>query len=158
MSRTTAICTLVAIALFGTGCATTPDDGTGKQPIGERINEVLDLPYEGGEEPELQRCLSESRIRNFEPLGDRHMLFEGRRGEYWVNRLRGRCPDLDGNTLLSVRTGGLINQFCDGDRFSLRDWFTAGRGRNLSAVCSLGKFQSVTEAQVQDILFEIDQN
>ena len=158
MNQGKTIASIGLASLLLTGCATTPDDGTGPQPIGERINAVLDIPTDGMEEPEMQRCLRESQIRNFEPLGDRHMLFEGRRGEYWVNRLRGRCPDLDGGTLLAVRTTGLSNQFCDGDRFSLRDWFTGSRGMNLTAVCSLGKFQPVTEAQVQDILFEIDQD
>ncbi|MEM1176549.1 MAG: DUF6491 family protein [Pseudomonadota bacterium] len=156
--QTKTIAGISVISLLMAACTTLPDDGTGPQPIGDRIDEVLDIPTEGTEAPALKRCLRETQIRNFEPLGDRHMLFEGRRGEYWVNRLSGRCPDLDGGTLLAVRTSGLSNQFCDGDRFSLRDWFTGGRGTNLSAVCSLGKFQSVSEVQVQDILFEIDQD
>ncbi len=101
-------------------------------------------------------------------MGDYHLLFEGRRGRYWVNTMRTRCPDLRHGTVLRVRTAGLSNRYCDGDRFEVGDWFTWpwyrrwpwrwGVPWTSSGFCVLGKFHAVNEAQVDDILFELKQN
>ena len=160
---------LVIVLLLISGCASTPDDGTGKPPVSERIDAILSIPIEGMEEPETQRCLSNMRVRNFKPLGDRHLLFEGRGGQYWVNTLRTRCYDLRHGTVLSVRSSGMSNQYCDGDRFAVGDWFTwpwyrrwpwswGTPWQTTGSACVLGKFQPVTEQQVDDIFFELKQN
>jgi len=80
-------------------------------------------------------------------------------GKLWVNTLRGRCHDLrHGDVLIVRKSSG--TRMCDMDRFEVSDWFdwpwyrrwpwqwgSFGSG----ASCGLGKFQPVTEAQVQEI-------
>jgi hypothetical protein len=146
------------------GCAVSPEVETRRQAIEADIDEILSLPLDPSEYGETKRCLSDMEYRNFRPLDDRHILFEGRRGKLWINTLRGRCSDLRyGDVLIVKQFSG--SRMCDSDRFAVTDWFdwpwyrrwpwhwgTWGTG----PACVLGKFQPVTPAQVAEIEDRLD--
>lgn len=149
-----------AVALFCAGCATSPEAESRRQAIEADITEILSYELDPAEFGETKRCLSDHEYRNFRALDDRHILFEGRRDRMWINTLRGRCHDLRFGDVLIVKSFG-ATRMCDMDRFQVADWFgwpwyrrwpwqwggTWGTG----PACSLGKFQPVTEAQVEEI-------
>jgi len=148
-----------AAALLCTSCATSPEVTARREAIRADIEEILSLPLDPEEYGKTKRCLSDNDFRNYRPLGDRHLLFDGRRNKLWVNSLRGPCHDLrHGDVLIVRRFSG--TRMCDMDRFQVSDWFdwpwyrrwpwhwgTWGSG----PTCTLGKFRPVTEAQVQEI-------
>lgn len=146
-------------ALLLPGCAVSPEVESRRQAIEADIDEILSLPLDPSEYGEPRRCLSDMEFRNFRPLDDRHIVFDGRRGKLWINTLRGRCPDLrHGNVLVVRKFAG--SRMCERDQFRVTDWFdwpwyrrwpwnwgTWGTG----PMCTLGQFQPVTEAQVDEI-------
>lgn len=146
-------------ALLSAGCATSPEVQDRRQAIEADIEEILSLPLDPAEYGEVKRCLADRDFRNFHPLDDRRILFEGRRGKLWVNTLRGRCFDLRHGDVLIVRQFS-GTRMCDMDRFQVTDWFDWPWYRRwpwqwgawgTGPSCTLGKFQPVTEAQVQEI-------
>ena len=156
-----ATCLTLAAALLFVGCATTPDIEKRRQEVAADIDEILSLQLDPAEFGEEKRCLSDREYRSFRPLGDRHILFEGRRDNQWINTLRGRCPDLHrGDVLLVKSFSG--TRMCDMDSFQVAELVPTGRGTgagpgngatswNTGIRCSLGKFQPVLEDQVEEI-------
>jgi len=146
--------------VFCAGCAVSPDAESRRQAMEADIDEILAYELDPAEFGEAKRCLSDHEYRNFRPLGDRHILFEGRRDKQWINTLRGRCRDLRHGDILVVRSFG-GRRMCDMDRFQVSDWFDWpwyrrwpwqwGGSWGTGAMCSLGKFHPVTEAQVSEI-------
>lgn len=151
---------LFCVALLFAGCATTPEAEQRRQDVESDIDEILSLQLDPDEYGETKRCLSEHEYRRFRPLGDRHILFEGRKGQLWINTLRGRCSDLRHGDVLVIRSFG-TTRMCDMDSFQVADWFDWpwyrrwpwrwGTTWNTGMRCSLGKFQPVLEGQVQEI-------
>ena len=151
---------LLVILLLLAGCATSPDTASRRAAIEADIDDILSLPVSeelGGP----TRCLSDQQYRRFEPIGDRYLLFEGRRGKQWVNKLRVRCPDLRYGHVLMVRSFS-PSRICDTDRFQMSDWFYWpwyrrwrpwhwGPDWGTGVYCSLGRFYPVTEGQVAEI-------
>ena len=148
-----------ALALVLAGCASAPEIEERRAAINADIDEILSLTLDSEELGEPERCISEAQYRNFRALGDRHMLFEGSRDRLWVNTLRGRCVDLAHGDYLITRPFS-ARRLCDGDRFEVAEWFdrpfyrswpwTWGRWPT-GPSCTLGKFQPVTQGQVDEI-------
>lgn len=137
------------------GCAA---PGAGEQDQAEppeELDEILSQPLEGEEYATPRRCISKFAYRNFEPLGDRYVVFEGPADQLWLNELRGRCPGLSRSSALAFEMEG--NQICALDRFKITDWFELSRFRRwpwewLDGIpCTLGKFQPVSAEQVESI-------
>jgi len=154
-----AVFSACAAALLCAGCATSPEAESRRLAMEANIDEVLSYELDPAEYGETQRCLSDTEYRNFRPLGDRHLLFEGSRNRQWINTLRGRCHDLRHGDVLVVRKFS-GRRMCDADRFSVSDWFDWPMHRRWpwqwgslasGATCALGKFHPVTEAQVKEI-------
>lgn len=155
-----AITMACAALLLLAGCAISPEAESRRQAIEADIETILSEPLDPAEFGATKRCLADHEYRHFQALGDRHMLFEGRRGRLWINTLRSRCTDLRYGGVLVVKSF-TARRMCDTDRFEVADWFdwpwyrrwpwqwggTWGTGM----ICSLGKFQPVTEGQVQEI-------
>lgn len=149
-----------AALLLLAGCATSPDVEHRRQAMEADIEAILSVPLDPAEYGEPKRCLADHKYRHFQTLGDRHMLFEGRRGKQWINTLRSRCSDLRYRDILVVKSfsGG---RMCDMDQFQVADWFDWpwyrrwpwhwGGSWGTSMRCSLGKFQPVTADQVAEI-------
>ncbi len=157
--RINGIVVACVIALLCAGCAAAPEVAERRESILADIDEILSMPLDPAEFGDTERCLSESQYRSFKPLGDRHILFEGRRDKQWINSLRGRCPQLRHSDFLIMKPT-LSRRMCDMDRFEPADWFDwpwyrrwpwQWGGWGSGGTCSLGKFHPVTEAQVAEI-------
>ena len=116
------------------------------------IDEIMEYPVDATEVGETKRCLSEGNYRSYRALGERHLLFEGRRGKQWINVLRGRCRNLDrGDFYIMEPSSG--RQLCSSDQFEVADRLTSTSFGDLGVgiKCSLGEFKPVTRAQVEEI-------
>ena len=149
------------VAICLASCAGTSDVYVEAEVRQAQISAILREPLPVGFEPsEPRRCLSNVQFRRYRALDDRHLLFEGRRGELWVNTLRQRCPDLRFGDVLVVRSFSTL-RLCDLDRFQVTDWFRWpwyrrwpwrwGQTWHTGMTCTLGRFQPVTEGQVAEI-------
>ncbi|MDJ0909559.1 MAG: hypothetical protein QNI99_10210 [Woeseiaceae bacterium] len=142
-----------SFALIVSGCASNEEIVERRAAINADIDEILSLTLESEDFGEPERCITESQYRNFELLGDRYMLFEGSRDRLWINTLRGRCVEHTSADVLITRPFS-ARRLCDGDRFEVTDWFDLPRsvGRLPSGpTCSFGKFQPVSQGQVDEI-------
>ena len=151
---------LLAVILLCSGCATSPEAENKRQQIDADIEAVLTEAASVAELGPPKRCLADREYDNFRVLDDRHILFKHRRGEYWINTLRTRCPDL--RYAFTLRVESLSwSRICDTDKFLVSDWFgwpwyrrwpwRWGGSWGTGVPCHLGKFQAVTEEQVAEI-------
>ena len=123
-----------------------------RQAVEADIDDILSYAVDATEVGETKRCLSDSEYRNFRALGDRHLLFEGRRDKQWVNVLRTRCSGLeDGDFFVVEPTSG--RRMCISDHFTVgnRHLMTSRIDLGTGSKCVLGKFKPVTRAQVEEI-------
>jgi len=144
-----------AVLLLLPGCATSPEAKARRAAAEADIDEIMRYELDPDEYGEVKKCLADHEYDNFRPLGDRHILFEGRRGKLWINTLRGRCNDLRHGDILVVRLT-MGSRMCDMDHFEVSEWFDYQPGRRplnwgTGGSCLLGKFHPVTEAQVAEI-------
>lgn len=147
-----AISAIVAALLALGGCATSPEAESRRQDMEADIDEIMSYELDKTEFGDPKNCLSENQYRSFRPLGDRHLLFEGRKDKQWVNVLRGRCVGLRSDSIFVMRqtTAG---RSCDMDRFDVVDRSDAlmSTGVGMGPTCVLGEFIPVAKAQVQEI-------
>jgi hypothetical protein len=138
----------IATLLVLTSCAVSPEDQQRRVDMEADIDEIMSYELDETEFGKPKRCLSEHEFRSHRALGDRHMLFEGRKDKMWVNVLRGRCPNLDDDSMLIVKPA-MGGRFCDMDRFEVLDRFAGSTGMT----CVLGEFKpvAVAKAQVDEI-------
>ena len=154
------IFTILIAVLFIAGCATSPEAESRRQAIQADIDSILAEPLDPAEFGETKRCLSDNEYRSYQALDDRHMLFEGRRDKHWINTLRSPCHDLRYGHVLVVKSFS-SSRMCEMDRFQVADWFDWpwyrrwpwhwGGTWSTGMTCSLGKFQPVTEDQIEEI-------
>lgn len=153
MYRSLRLCVPMALCLAIGGCAATPAEERAEE--NEALEDILSQPLDRDEYATPRRCISQYAYRDFEPVGDRYVLFEGPGDKLWLNELRGHCPGLRHATALAFENRG--NQICDLDRFKITDLFAWARFRRWpwewveGIPCTLGKFQPVTPAQVEAI-------
>ena len=148
--RALTICTVAASFLALAGCAGSPLDEQKRKDMEADVDDILSYENDPAEVGEVKRCLMESEFRSYRALGNRHLLFEGRRNLQWVNVLRGRCPGLDRNSIF-VMEPNMGGRLCDTDRFSVTDRFDSLERARSAPSCILGEFKPVTKAQVEEI-------
>jgi hypothetical protein len=159
---------LALLAVFVLGaCAAAPEREQQTQ-VEEDLATILSEPLDADEYGESRRCVSSLALRNFEVLDDRFVLFEGPRGQFWLNELRMRCPGLrTGPTSALIFESRAGAQVCDLDRFAASDdWFLAHREQRRAwyrpsrferqlpwdtIPCTLGAFQAVSAEQAEAI-------
>jgi len=159
-ARKTLFCLACAASLFAAGCATSPEAESRRLEKQASITEILNQSLDPAEYGEVKRCLSDVEYRGFRALDDQHLLFTGRGDRLWVNTLRSPCPDLRHGDVLVVRSF-TPRRLCDMDSFEVTDWFDWpwyrrwpwywGSGWGTGMRCTLGKFQPVTQGQVDEI-------
>jgi len=146
--------------LLGSGCAVSPEAEEQRRAMEAEIDAILSEPLEPVELGETKRCLSDHEYRNFRAIDDRRILFEGRRGQLWLNTLRSRCPDLRHGRVLQVRVTSTMGRICEMDSFMAGDWFAWPWYRRwpwywgswgTGMTCMFGDFQPVTAGQVDAI-------
>lgn len=113
------ILVVLSVLLLCGSCAVSPEAEERRRAMEEEIEAILSEPLAG----EPQRCLADHEYRNFRALDDRRLLFEGRRGELWLNTLPTRCPDLRHSSVLVVRSIYTMRRICNMDSFQVTDWF-----------------------------------
>lgn len=151
---------LLASLLLLASCATTPESALAesqKQAVEADIDDILGYAVDATEVGEPRRCLPDSAYSSYRALGERHLLFEGKRGKQWINVLRSRCRDLQrGDMFIVKRTSGA--QMCDMDQFQVADPLstTTWRDLGMGPTCVLGEFKPVTKAQVEEIEKRLD--
>jgi len=137
--------------LLAAGCASGPEQPEAAQS--EALEEILSQPLDAEEYGKPRRCISEYAYRDFEPLGDRFVVFEGPGNRPWLNELRGRCPGLDRASTLAFRNRGF--QLCELDQFKVTDVFAWERyqrwpWRWMDGIpCTLGRFQPISAEQLE---------
>lgn len=152
---------LLLMPLMAGGCAATQPQSEEQVPAEEELADILSQPLEAEEYGTPRRCISRYAYRDFEPLGDRYVVFEGAGDALWLNELRGRCHGLDRASALAFEGRG--NQLCYLDRFKVTDWFSLARFRRppwdwMDGIpCTLGKFQPVSGEQLEAIRAALDQ-
>jgi len=159
ISRFVIYTTSVALLLC-VGCASTPDVESRRAAIDADIDAILSEPLDMAEYGETKRCLADREYRDFRALDDRHILFTGLGGKQWINTLRARCMDLRHGTIIRVRSTSW-SRICELDNFRAAEWFEWpwyrrrpwhwGTSWATGTQCTLGKFQPVTEDQVERI-------
>ncbi len=147
-----ATCAIVAALLTLSGCAISPEAEQRRKDMEADIDEILSYELDETEYGVSKNCLSDTQYRSLRPLGDRHLLFEGRKDKQWVNVLRGRCSGLEDDSVFIMRLS-TAGRACDMDRFDLADMFEQDlpRGVGIRATCVLGEFIPVTKTQVEEI-------
>ena len=147
--RTASIAFVAALLTIG-GCATSPEAEMRQQNMEADIDEILSYELDETEYGDPENCLSDQKYRSFRALGDRHLLFEGRRDKQWVNILRGRCPGLSRNSVFIMKPS-MAGRACDMDRFEIADRSDAILSQGTGSSCVLGEFIPVAKAQIQEI-------
>ena len=144
-------CAVLLSALLAAGCASAPRQPEAAQA--EALEDILSQPLDAEEYGKPRRCISQYAYRDFEPLGERFVVFEGPGNRLWLNELRGRCPGLDRASSLAFRSRGF--QLCELDQFKVTDVFAWERyqrwpWRWMDGIpCTLGKFQPISTEQVE---------
>lgn len=104
-------------------------------PANADIEAILANPLGNTAYVNESRCIPGGGFGNVEVVDDRNLVFEGRRGTLWWNRLRQRCLGLHSNMRLTMERRSW--RFCARDRFR-------GVGRSStelpSTICELGNF------------------
>ena len=140
--------TLLALA----GCATSPEDEQRRKDMEADIDEIMSYELDKTEFGDPRKCLSENEYRYYRALGDRHLLFEGRKDKQWVNVLRGRCPGLDDDRIFVMKQF-MAGRTCDKDQFEMVERLSSASfgSAGMGPTCVLGEFIPVAKAQVQEI-------
>ncbi len=138
----------LAIGLIG-ACATQPETAgeTAEQeepPL--TVEEILASAPQPEDYSEPETCLSRYAYENVEVINRELLVFHGRRGKVWLNRLRNACIGLRRDDTLAFEMRD--SRLCDMDTFSSVDAF-GGPLERTSARCSLGKFEPISVEQAQ---------
>lgn len=151
----------VTVMLALGGCAATEQQAEQQAAREETLEQILSQPLDAEEYGTPRRCVSSFVSRDFQPLGEQHLLFEGRGDQLWLNELRGRCPGLRHAQALAFDSRG--SQICELDRFKVADVFQWSRFQRWpwdwmdGIPCTLGKFQPVSPEQVEALRAALDQ-
>jgi hypothetical protein len=150
----------ILVLLLG-GCAATEQQAEQQAARDETLDEILSEPLDADAYGTSERCVSSFAARDFQALGERHLVFEGPGDQLWLNELRGRCPGLRHAHALAFDSRG--SQICELDRFKITDVFQWSRFRRWpwdwmdGIPCTLGEFQPVSPEQVEAVRAALDQ-
>lgn len=148
-------CAVAALLLTVTGgCASTEQTQQRAADKQARVEAILTQPAEGGDSAEAESCLNANQYRHIQILDDQHIVFEGRRGRYWLNRLPMRCPGLRRGSTIAVERVTTLSSLCKLDSIAVYDWLDWPWYRRWplpwgsGPKCALGEFQPITEPQL----------
>ena len=147
--------TIVALVLATTGgCASTQQTQESSDDKQARVETILAESSERADYVEPERCLNANQYRHIQILDDQHIVFEGRRGQYWLNSLPMRCPGLRRGSTIAIERVSTISSLCKLDSIAVYDWFDWPWYRRWPVPwgsgpkCPLGEFQPITELQL----------
>ncbi len=115
----------------------------------EKLDALLGETLAGDEYGEFKHCLRRSAYRRVEIINQEFLLFS-KRGTYYLNRLKRKCPGLRRNLVLTFTS--TMNSACRNDIVYASDGFEASRGHNSNGIprayrasCHLGEFELIAE-------------
>ncbi len=135
---------LAAIALLGVGLPLAELQSGPAEDASPTVEEILSGAPQPQDYSDSVTCLRRDAYQQVEVLDRAHLLFKGRRGKFWLNRLRRACIGLHRSDTLAFEMRD--SRLCDLDTFSGIDSF-GGRYDRSSARCSLGKFETISPEQ-----------
>ena len=144
MKRSIATCFLIGSLLAG--CATQPETAQQEEEQPLTVEEILASAPKPEDYSDPVTCLNRYAYEEVDVINQELLLFYGRRGKVWLNRLRNACIGLRRRDTLAFDMRD--NRLCDLDTFSSVDAF-GGPLERTSARCSLGKFEPVSPEQAQ---------
>ena len=119
--------------------------------LDEKLDALLGETLTADEYRESRHCLHRSAYRRVDIINQEFLLFS-KRGTYYLNRLKRKCPGLRRNLLLTFRM--TTNSVCRSDLVYASDRIDLHRGINSSgipngyrATCHLGEFEQIGEQQ-----------
>lgn len=118
-------------------------------PVSERVEDletILTMPLATEDYVEPTRCLSRFKVSSVDIVDKQHVIFFGRGGKAWLNKLRYSCIGLRRHDIPQFDYR-LANKICNLDSFMAVDMGFSGMRRS-SASCVLGDFHPVTREQV----------
>jgi hypothetical protein len=92
-------------------------------------------------------CLRLNVIKRSEVLDNRHILFEMRNGDLYVNTLARACPGLSRNNAFMYRTS--LSELCDLDIITVLD--NIGFGLRPGISCGLGLFVPIKKEELDGL-------
>lgn len=156
--RLLAVCAVLAL-MPGTAAADASDgDPSASDPgkaqevsLDDRLNALLSEAVAAEEYRHTRKCLSRNAYRKIKVLNEDYMLFS-KGEEYWINKLRRRCPSLKFNDLpVFVQKG--TSSLCESDPFyptnsmDLSMSLSGGRAFGAQGICYLGDFEQISAEQ-----------
>ena len=143
MNRSIALCFLVTALL--SACATQPETAQEEeQPL--TVEEILASAPQPEDYSDPVTCLHRYAYENVDVINRELLVFHGRGGKAWLNRLRNKCVGLRREDTLAFDMRD--SRLCDLDSFSSVDTF-GGPLERTSARCSLGKFEPISPEQAK---------
>lgn len=107
------------------------------------LDEILTNPLAEGDYREQSSCIWHRAVERVEVLDETLIVFEGRRGELWINQLTNQCYRLEADMVLSFRVRG--GNYCRLDAFRGIPKYDIVP---VTPVCTLGAFERVDEVQL----------
>jgi hypothetical protein len=100
-------------------------------------------------------CLNQTEIRRATILNDRNIVFVTRFDEIYNNQLPKQCPGLNRRSLVNYAVAN--RRICAGDRFQVL-WEPQPGNYLPAALCPLGAFVPITEAELEDLRAMTEEN
>ena len=94
-------------------------------------------------------CLNQTEIRRATILSNRNIVFVTRHDDIYSNQLPKECPGLNRKSIVNYPVTS--RRICAGDRFQVL-WEQAPGNFLPAAVCPLGAFVPITEAELEDLM------
>ena len=141
---------LVLIGAFGVAAqgeeaqeSTAEEQEATPAPPSIDLDEILSNPLTEGDYREQSSCIWHRQVEHVEVLDETLIVFEGRRGELWLNQLTNQCHRLEADMVLSFRVRG--GHYCRLDAFRGIPKYDIVP---VTPVCTLGSFERVDEVQL----------
>ena len=128
--------------------ASEPAEPDRRAALDAAVEEILSRQVDDQDYGEAVRCIGSREYDRLEPLGNRGMLFYGRRGKVWLNQYRGRgkCGGSSLRHLKVVLKRSRTLRVCEHDRIAFVDPSPFGFQ---ALECVLGLFEPITMEQAQ---------
>lgn len=131
-------------AAIAAGCASGPVQEPAAESAPLSVEEILAAAPRAEDYGQSTRCLSTNAYMNVDVLDNQTLVFRGRGGRAWLNRLRRPCIGLRRDDALRFELHE--NRLCSLDSFTGIDAFMGSLERG-SAICSLGEFETISREQ-----------
>jgi Family of unknown function (DUF6491) len=146
--RITSFAMAIFMVCIAAGCAAKAE----KKAPPLTVDEILANSLTESDYGKAERCLQLSAYQKIRVLDKRHLLFEGRGDNVWLNKLRIDCPGLRKNAVLQLEVRN--TSVCNLDSVTsieVRRFYVD----KLSATCSLGPFIQIPREQAEFLKKEI---